>query len=92
MRVQFSYGSLSIAEWWNGDTGVAQNGVPFGESEFESPLGDLEILRVSQCSVRPHKPRLSGATPEPAMTRYANWQSDEVESLVIVSSTLTLVT
>ena len=26
------------------------------------------------------------------MTRYANWQSDEVESLVIVGSTPTLVT
>ena len=24
------------------------------------------LTRVSQCSVRPHKPRLSGATPEPA--------------------------
>jgi hypothetical protein len=26
----------------------------------------LNISRVSQCSVRPHKPCLSGATPEPA--------------------------
>ena len=50
------------------------------------------LTRVSQCSVRPHKPRLSGATPEPAMTRYANWQSGEVESLVFVGSIPTLVT
>jgi hypothetical protein len=46
----------------------------------------LKISRVSQCSVRPHKPCLSGATPEPAMTRYANWQSGEVESLVFVGA------
>ena len=48
--------------------------------------------RVSQRSAGPHKPGPSGATPEPAMTRYANWQSDEVESLVFVGSTPTLVT
>ena len=48
--------------------------------------------RVSQRSAGPHKPGPSGATPEPAMTRYANRQSDEVESLVFVGSTPTLVT
>ena len=50
------------------------------------------LTRVSQRSAGPHKPGPSGATPEPAMTRYANWQSDEVESLVFVGSTPTLVT
>lgn len=43
--------------------------------------------RVSQCSSGPHKPRQSGATPEPAtsqLTEYANRQSDQVESLVIL--------
>ena len=44
------------------------------------------LTRVSQCSVRPHKPCLSGAIPEPAMTRYANWKSGEVESLVFVGA------
>ena len=92
MRVQFPHGSLTTAKWWNWDTRDAQNVVPFAAWEFESPLGYLKISRVSQCSVRPHKPCLSGATPEPAMTRYANWQSGEVESLVIVGSTPTLVT
>jgi hypothetical protein len=49
---------------------------------------------VSQRSTGPHKPGPSGATPEPAIrtTRYANWQSGEVESLVFVGSTPTLVT
>ena len=50
------------------------------------------LTRVSQRSAGPHKPGPSGATPEPAMTRYANWQSGEVESLVFVGSTPTLVT
>ena len=92
MRVQFPHGSLTTAKWWNWDTRDAQNVVPFAAWEFESPLGYLNISRVSQCSVRPHKPHLSGATPEPAMTRYANWQSGEVKSLVFVGSTPTLVT
>ena len=57
-----------------------------------SPWLLQSLPRVSQRSAGPHKPGPSGATPEPAMTRYANWQSDEVESLVFVSSTLTPVT
>ena len=94
MRVQFPHGSLPTAKWWNWDTRDAQNVVPFAAWEFESPLGYVNISRVSQCSFGPHKPGLSGATPEPAtyMTRYANWQSGEVESLVFVGSTPTLVT
>ena len=49
-----------------------------------SPWLLQRLSRVSQRSAGPHKPGPSGATPEPAMTRYANWQSDQVESLVIL--------
>ena len=42
---------------------------------------DLQ-LRVGQCSVELHKLRPPGATPGLATAEYANWQSDEVESLV----------
>ena len=50
------------------------------------------MLRVRQCSARPHKPGTPGATPGPATTGYANWHSGEVESLVPVGSTPTSVT
>ena len=89
MRVQFPHGSLATAKWWNWDTRDAQNVVPLGMGVRISPW---LLTRVSQRSSGPHKPGPSGATPEPAMTRYANWQSDEVESLVFVGSTPTLVT
>ena len=71
----------------------AQNVVPLVAWEFKSPLGYL-MTRVSQRSAEFHKLRPPGATPGPAthMTGYANWQSDEVESLVPVGSTPTSVT
>lgn len=49
-------------------------------------------LRVGGGSTGFHKPGPLGATPRPAMTGYANWHSGEVESLVPVGSTPTLVT
>ena len=42
---------------------------------------DLQLW-VGQCSAELHKLRPPGATPGPATAEYANWQSDEVESLV----------
>ena len=92
MRVQFPHGSLTIAKWWNWDTRDAQNVVPKGNESSNLSLATDKPSRVSQRSAGPHKPGPSGATPEPAMTRYANWQSGEVESLVFVGSTPTLVT
>ena len=89
MRVQFPHGSLTTAKWWNWDTRDAQNVV---RKAMRVRISPWLLTRVSQRSAGPHKPGPSGATPEPAMTRYANWQSDEVESLVFVGSTPTLVT
>lgn len=95
MRVQFPHGSLTTAKWWNWDTRDAQNVVPQGNESSNLSLATVTseyTSRVSQRSAGPHKPGPSGATPEPAMTRYANRQSGEVESLVFVGSTPTLVT
>ena len=56
------------------------------------------MTRVSQCSAGSHKPRRPGATPGPATcwkmseARYANRQSGQVENLVCVGSSPTLVT
>jgi hypothetical protein len=47
---------------------------------------------VGQCSAGLHKSGQPGATPGPATTGYANWHSDEVESLVPVGSSPTSVT
>ena len=44
----------------------------------------LQLMRVGQCSAEPHELRPPGATPGPATAEYANWQSDQVESLVIL--------
>ncbi len=55
------------------------------------------MTRVSQCSAGSHKPRRPGATPGPATcwkdseARYANRKSGQVESLVCVGSSPTLV-
>ena len=54
--------------------------------EFDSPLGHCErTSQVSQCSAGPHKPATAGCDSRTChlMTGYANWKSDEVESLVI---------
>lgn len=56
-----------------------------------------DMTRVSQCSAGSHKPRRPGATPGPATcwkmsaARYANRKSGQVESLVCVGSSPTLV-
>ena len=42
------------------------------------------MTRVGQRSAKSHELRPPGATPGPATAEYANWQSDQVESLVIL--------
>jgi hypothetical protein len=70
-------------KWWNGRHATLRTSCPHGLVVQISPW---LLTRVGQRPAEPHKLRTPGATPGPAtrLAGHANWQSDEVESLVIL--------